>query len=528
MRTTFIPAIACLLLAACGGGGGSSGGTSLTPVGWTAGVFKAESTFANKCAAPRTGTDPFTNAAYPDKAGTLLDENNWLRSWTNDLYLWFDEVVDRNPSGYATTDAYFAVLKTTATTSSGAAKDKFHFTYKTSDWEALSQSGTQAGYGATWVLLATTPPRQAVVAFTEPGSPATTAPASLARGAQVLQVDGVDLVNDNTQAGVDTLNAGLFPATVGESHTFVVQDVGSAVTRTITMVSANVTSHPVRNVTTIPTAGGGTAGYMLFNDHLATSEAALVSAFTTLQAANVTDLVLDIRYNGGGYLDIASEVAYMIAGPTATTGKTFEEIQFNSKHPTVDPVAGGTITPTPFESTTQGFSTTAGQPLPSLNLTRVFVLTSADTCSASESIINSLRGINIDVIQVGSTTCGKPYGFYPQDNCGTTYFSIEFRGVNEANFGDYTDGFSPQNAPTPTNAVLPGCSVGDDFNHQLGDPAEARLAAALNYIASPGTCPTPASGFAKSQVAEAPGTLAGIPLNAPPTRALKILGHARR
>jgi hypothetical protein len=218
----------------------------------------------------------------------------------------------------------------------------------------------------------------------------------------------------------------------------------------------------------------------------------------------------------------------MIAGPTATTGKTFELTQFNSKHPTVDPVAGGTIKPTLFESTTQGFSTTAGQPLPYLNLTRVFVLTSADTCSASESIINSLTGIGIDVIQVGSTTCGKPYGFYPQDNCGTTYFSIEFRGVNAANFGDYTDGFSPQNAPTPTNAVLPGCSVGDDFNHQLGDPAEARLAAALNYIASPGTCPTPASGIAKPQMAEGSGTLAGIPLNAPASRALKILGHARR
>jgi carboxyl-terminal processing protease len=158
----------------------------------------------------------------------------------------------------------------------------------------------------------------------------------------------------------------------------------------------------------------------------------------------------------------------------------------------------------------------------------VFVLTSADTCSASESIINSLTGIGIDVIQVGSTTCGKPYGFYPQDNCGTTYFSIEFRGVNAANFGDYTDGFSPQNAPVPTNAVLPGCSVGDDFNHQLGDPAEARLAAALNYIASPGTCPTPASGIAKPQMAQDSGTLAGIPLNPPPSRALRILGHARR
>ena len=91
----------------------------------------------------------------------------------------------------------------------------------------------------------------------------------------------------------------------------------------------------------------------------------------------------------------------------------------------------------PFHSTTQGFSATPGQPLPTLNLPRVFVLTGPDTCSASESIINSLRGIGVEVVQIGSTTCGKPYGFYPQDNCGTTYFSIEFRGVNAMNFGDY-------------------------------------------------------------------------------------------
>jgi hypothetical protein len=218
----------------------------------------------------------------------------------------------------------------------------------------------------------------------------------------------------------------------------------------------------------------------------------------------------------------------MIAGPGPTAGMTFELTQFNSKHPTIDPVAGGTITPTPFLSTTQGFSTTAGQPLPTLNLSRVFVLTSAGTCSASESIINSLTGIGVDVIQVGSTTCGKPYGFYPQDNCGTTYFSIEFRGVNAVNFGDYTDGFSPQNAPVPTNAVLPGCSVADDFAHALGDPAEGRLAAALNYIATPGTCPSPATGLAKSLLAQQPATPGGIPLTAPPSRALRILGHQGR
>jgi carboxyl-terminal processing protease len=99
-----------------------------------------------------------------------------------------------------------------------------------------------------------------------------------------------------------------------------------------------------------------------------------------------------------------------------------------------------------------------------------------------------LRGIGVQVIQIDSTTCGKPYGFYPQDNCGTTYFTVEFRGVNAAGFGDYADGFSPANTAGPRGEPVPGCSVGDDFTHSLGDPLEGRLAAALNYRAS-GTCP---------------------------------------
>src|SRR5258708_10559737 len=132
---------------------------------------------------------------FPDRAGTLLDENNWLRSWTNELYLWYSEVVDQNPALFATTDDYFKVLKTTAMTSSGAAKDKFHFTYATDQWEALSLNGVQAGYGAQWVIVSGVPPRQVVVAYTEPGSPAATAPANLLRGAGVLAVDGVDVVN---------------------------------------------------------------------------------------------------------------------------------------------------------------------------------------------------------------------------------------------------------------------------------------------------------------------------------------------
>jgi C-terminal processing protease CtpA/Prc len=486
--------LACIALAGLGGCGGGGGDTATEPASWTSGVFQASTTFAAQCASPRSGTDPTTGNPYRDVQGSTLAENNFLRSWTNELYLWYREVPDLDPASRSTPE-YFRLLKTPATTPSGNSKDQFHFTYPTTEWVALSQSGVEAGYGAQWAILAASPPRQVTVAYTEPRSPATTSPANLARGAKVLKVDGVDMVNASDATSVDKLNAGLFPAAAGETHVFSILDRGAKSPRNVTLVSANVTSTPVQNVKTINTAAGA-IGYMLFNDHIATAEQQLIAGFTKLAAANVSGLVLDIRYNGGGYLDIASEVAYMAAGPGPSSGKGFETQVFNDKNPATNPVTGERLAPLPFLATSQGFSGPQGQPLPTLNLSQVVVLTGPSTCSASEAIINGLRGVDVQVIQIGSTTCGKPYGFYPKDNCGTTYFSIQFQGVNAKGFGDYPDGFSPANAGGRTGVSIPGCSVADDFGHALGDPAEGRLAAALDYSVHP-TCPRSATGFAE-------------------------------
>jgi hypothetical protein len=231
-----------------------------------------------------------------------------------------------------------------------------------------------------------------------------------------------------------------------------------------------VTKTPVQNVRTLA-APNHMVGYLLFNDHIATSEQLLINAIN--QLAGVTDLVLDLRYNGGGFLDIASELAFMIAGPGPTGGKTFERLNFNDKNPFGVTPAQAT---TPFHAVSQGFSGPSTQALPSLGLGRVYVLTGGGTCSASEAIVNGLRGVNIEVNLIGATSCGKPYGFFPTDNCSTTYFAIQFQGVNEKGFGDYTDGFTPT------------CAVADDFTHALGDPAEGRLAGALTYRDT-GNCP---------------------------------------
>lgn len=504
MRSTARPrsaALAALVLgvAGCGGGGGDDPAPE-NPAGsgsgWLSGSFLPAASFAGRCVNPRSGLNPATGQPYSDAQGTAVSENHWLRSWSNDLYLWYDEIVDRDPGLYSTPD-YFNLLKTTAVTASGRLKDQFHFTYSTPEWLALVQSGIQAGYGAEWAVLAGVPPRQIVVAYTNPASPA--AAAALERGEIVLTVDGVDVVNANTQAAVDTFLEGLYPESTGVTHTFTLRNPRTLAVRTVTLQSATVTTVPVQNVRTVAT-GTGPVGYLQFNDHLATAEQQLVSAVQTLRAANITDLVLDVRYNGGGLLAIASQLAYMIAGTVPTAGQTFENLTFNAKHRSINPVTGEALTPMPFLTTTRGYSTTPGQPLPTLNLPRVFVLTGSTTCSASESIINGLRGVGVQVIQIGGATCGKPYGYYPADNCGTTYFSIQFKGVNAAGFGDYSDGFRPSNSLGQGGERLPGCSVRDDFDQALGDPAEARFAAALAYRQS-ATCPAPsgasAPGFSK-------------------------------
>jgi C-terminal processing protease CtpA/Prc len=427
-----------------------------------------------------------------------------LRSATNTYYLWYDEVPDLNPARYNTPD-YFQLMKTTATTPTGNLKDRFHWSTPTDEYYQRTEAGIEAGYGAVWVTLSAAPPREVLVSYVQPDSPA--AAAGLSRGASIVAVDGADLIHGSD---IDTLNAGLFPTELNQSHSFKVRDLNASGTRTITLTSAETIIAPTPTVTTLDSATGK-VGYLLFNTHIATAETALINAITQLRRDGVSDLVLDLRYNSGGYLDIANQLAYMIAGRNAVN-KTFSATEFNRKYQYFNPVTGAALIPTKFHSTTLGFSEDAGQVLPTLDLNRVYVLAGPNTCSASEAIINGLRGVDVEVIQIGAATCGKPYGAYILDNCGTSYFTVQFKSTNAKGYGEYSDGFFPGAAHSDNPAELPGCIVPDDYSHRLGDPAEARLAAALHYRRS-GTCPATsaaAKGQAPLQKAQATGNRDGF------------------
>lgn len=462
-----IAAAVLSLLAACGGGG--SGGVATTPVPpvdptppvvtppvVTPPALPDFLTLSNHCATPRQGMQP-NGLPYYDQQGTLSEEMRWLRSFIDESYLWYKEVpANLNMADYKTMLDYFAVLKTPAITASGRAKDRFHFTYPSEVWDEMSSSGVTLGYGITWSRSTGATPRVWAVTLVEPGSPADAA--GVKRGDLLASVDGVD---------VNTSSAGITPASVGESHTFVLKRGGATVS--VSLAAQKITAAAVRNTRVIDTPTGP-VGYLQFNDHNAVAEGQLASAFGTLRAAQVNDLVLDMRYNGGGYLVVGAELGYMIAGPVSN-GKVFERLQANDKRTPPSPQM--------FQSKTVGLAPSwmnAGVALPYLGLKRVTILTTAGTCSASEAVINSLRGIDIEVNLVGGETCGKPYAFVPQANCGTTYFAIQTQGVNEKGFGDYADGFQPT------------CKADDDLDHALGDTSERLLSTALSYRAN-GVCP---------------------------------------
>lgn len=506
-------------LGACGGGGGGGSNANALPPPplppappppvsgptWAQGFYEPASNFKDYCAAVRTGRDIEGNG-FPDRLGSALQERFWLRSWTNETYLWNTEVTDRNPASYSDRLGYFAILKTFATTASGKGKDDFHFSEPTEDYLATRTAAPSASYGGEYVAFSTTPPRDFRIRYTEPGSPAATVvggQANFERGSRILSINGIDLVNTNSREEIDQLNAAMFPETAGVTTRFVLLDVDGTL-RSVSLTSQDLSRRPVNRTRVINTPTGD-VGYILFNTFSPfTSERDITDAMQDMRTAGVSDLVLDLRYNGGGLLAVASQLSYMIAGDGRTRNRVFERTRFNAGAGNRNPVTGETNDPMPFLSTGVGFSVAPGSPLPTLDLPRVFVLTSTSTCSASEAVINGLRGIGVEVIQIGNTTCGKPFGFYPTDNCGETYYTIQFQGVNDVGFGDYADGFIPQNSPEAFGVRQPGCQISrDDLQHELGDPAEAQLAAALAYRQTPGTCPADSPAVADTRQSSA-------------------------
>jgi carboxyl-terminal processing protease len=402
---------------------------------------------------------------------TLSGQQQFARSYLNETYLWYPEIPNASASLFTTVQDYFYALLTPALDNSGARKDRFSFIASASDADSLS-TGANVGYGADWVRDSAGRLRVTQVA---PGSPA--AIAGLARGGEA-----VSLISGT---------GNLYPNAVGASIAFSYRPTLTSPVRTVTLNAVPLVDDPVPQSKVITTTGGQRVGYVLFNAHTQGAQDKLIDTLGGMAGAGLSTMVLDLRYNGGGYVYTALSLATMLSS-ASNENKVFERLQFSDKR--AQDTAESTFV---YTGKLQYGETryAANFALPRLALPRVYVLTTDNTCSASESVINGLRGVDVEVILVGTTTCGKPYGFSRKDNCGLAYYPIEFQGTNAKGFGDYANGMAAT------------CTLADDLDNPLGSVNEGLLSGALTHVVT-GSCP-PAASAADSVNASGRSKLSG-------------------
>ncbi len=196
-------------------------------------------------------------------------------------------------------------------------------------------------------------------------------------------------------------------------------------------------------------------GYMVFSDFIPSKEEEIDHIFEKFKSAQIDDLILDLRYNGGGDMNVARHLSSLIGG-AYVNNRVFTHYLFNSKYSHLN-----------YTTNFKEFSHNQ------LNLNRLFVITSKRTCSASEQLILNLRASEnqMEVIQVGQETCGKPYAYNSIGLfCDKALFLINTKAQN-----------SDHQMISP-NGLYPTCVVEDNIYKAFGDREESSLKEALYYI----------------------------------------------
>lgn len=293
--------------------------------------------------------------------------------------------------------------------------------------------------------------------------------ANLQRGQIFNSVDGTMLNDSNFQTllGQDSFTIDL--ATYNDNGTpQTSDDTIESDTESVLLTKVPYTENPVFK-TEIIDVNGQNVGYLMYNGFVRDFESELNAAFLTFANANIQHLVLDVRYNPGGTITVAANLGSMITGQF--TGQVFTKLEFNEN----------------FDTSFYNFESTisSGQGINSLNLNKVYVLTSGSSASASEMVINSLKPY-INVVQIGTTTTGKSQA------SRTIYDSSDFnrQGANP----NHTYAMQPlvaisvnrNDGQVPSSGLVPNIEVTESpiFFGEIGNPTEPLLAAALDEIAN--------------------------------------------
>jgi C-terminal peptidase prc len=386
---------------------------------------------------------------------SVLGQNVFVRDTLQDIYFWYRDLRPLDPALADSPEGYLEAVR------ARPLDESFSYIAPKAADQAFFSNSQFVGLGLSTRLV-----RDGELRVTDvfPDSPA--AEAGLVRGDRVLAIGGRTIAELQARGELGTAFG---PSEAGLAVELLFRHADGGELRA-TLVKRAVTI-PTVSLTRVYDVGGRKVGYVVFRNFVQPSYAALLQAFLQLRSEGATELVLDLRYNGGGLVAVARYLAGLIGG-AGTSGQVFCEFFHNDKNE--------------FRNEVLRFEDPPG----ALDFTRLTVITTRASASASELVINALRPF-MQVHVVGDTTFGKPVGQYSFDFCDKVLHPVAFTLRNAHGQGDFFGGFAPD------------CAAADDLDHAFGDPAEASLAEAL-HVATTGACSPAASRLARTHTRPAP------------------------
>lgn len=410
-----------------------------------------------------------------EEVETGLEIEEFIYAGMNEIYLYKADVSVLADEYFGTEDEKLDYLAGFSSPESLFERLKYsgdRFSFMTDDYKALEDrfngvSSSTAGMNFGLGRISGTDYIFGFLEYVIPNTPASEA--GLTRGTVFTEINGQKMTLNNIESLLDLDS---FTINIGEvkDGTIMLTD------KTVTLNQEPYTANPVHLVKTLD-VGGKKVGYILYNSFIGNFDDELNDAFGQLKSEGVSELVLDLRYNGGGSVETAVDLASMITGQF--TGKIFMQEKWNEAYQAYFEKTNPERLINRFDSTIR-----TGEAINSLNLSKVYVLTSESTASASELIINGLEPY-IDVVQIGGTTTGKfqaSVTLYDSEdftketevNENHTYAlqPLVLKSANAVGKSDYIDGLAPD------------VEIFENINNLgvLGEPTEPILEAALNHM----------------------------------------------
>jgi carboxyl-terminal processing protease len=386
---------------------------------------------------------------------TIAQQNQFVYDTMQGIYLWYEELPVLNPQGFDSPEALLDALLFRPL-------DRFSYITTQAEEDALLGASQFIGFGFRSTTV------DATVRATDVFEGAPSDQAGLVRGSTILAVDGVPIAD--VLAGPGGFSGALGPAEIGVEVTLQFRNPdGSEFTRTL---AKDVVTIPPVTAARIFEVNGQPTGHLVFRNFVTPGIAALDAAFAEFRAAGVTQLIVDLRYNGGGLISVLGHFADLL-GSRIAPAVMFAGYEYNDKNSNLNEIFW--FRDPPLAS--------------ALDLERLVLITTPATASASEMLVNGMPP-HVTTVSVGSETFGKPVGQRGFRFCEKVLRPVSFRTVNSRGEGDFFDG------------IPADCPAGDTLDVAFGTPGEASFDTAVAWLEQ-GFCPQAAQAFSLREAPDA-------------------------